>query len=81
MSTLTATAKELLEQIESWSVEDQEELVQHAREIEARRTGVYRLSDAERAGIERGLEAMREGRLASDERIAAIFKKARPSSR
>ena len=79
MGTMAAIAKRLLEQVESWPIEDQEELVQYAREIEARRTGVYRLSDAEHEGIERGLEAMREGRFASDERIAAILKKARSS--
>jgi predicted transcriptional regulator len=47
--------------------------------IEARRKGVYPLSDAEREGIERGLEAMHQGKFASDERVAAIFKKARSS--
>jgi len=50
-----------------------------AREIEARRAGVYRLNDAEREGVERGLKAMREGKFASDERIAEIFQKARSS--
>jgi predicted transcriptional regulator len=39
-------------------------------------TDLYRLSDAEREGIERGLKAMREGRFVSDERMANIFEKA-----
>jgi len=69
--------KILLEQVASWPQEDQEELAEYAREIEARRTGVYRLSDDERKGVERGLKAMREGKFASDEQIAAIFRKAR----
>jgi hypothetical protein len=46
-------------------------------DIEARQNGVYRLSEDERRGIERGLDAMRQGRFASDEELAAIFEKAR----
>ena len=69
----------VLEGVRSWPQEDQEELAEIARAIEARRTGVYRLSEAERQGIERGLKAMREGRFASDERVAGIFEKARSS--
>jgi hypothetical protein len=38
--------------------------------------GVYRLSEAERAGIERGLADLHARRFASDEQIAAIFRKA-----
>jgi len=74
---MTPTLQKLLEQVADWPEEDQEELAELAREIEARRTGVYRLSDAEKEGIERGLQAVREGRFASEERIAAIFAKAR----
>jgi len=69
----------VLESVRSWPQEDQEELAELARVIEARRKGVYPLSDAEREGIERGLEAMHQGKFASDERVAAIFKKARSS--
>jgi predicted transcriptional regulator len=79
MGTMTATTKNLLDKIASWPPEDQEELAQYAREIEARRIGVYRLNEAEQQGIERGLKAMREGKFASDERVAAILKKARSS--
>jgi hypothetical protein len=74
---MTATTRKLMEQVAAWPEEDQEELAELAREIEARRTGVYRLSDAEREAIERSLEDVREGRFASDERIAEIFRKAR----
>ena len=75
--SMTETTRKLLEQVAAWPEEDQEELAELAREIEARRTRVYRLSEAEKEGIERGLQAMREGRFASEERVAAIFKKAR----
>jgi hypothetical protein len=33
----------------------------------------YRLTDAERDAIHRGLAEMREGRLASDDAVAAVF--------
>src|SRR5262249_47774153 len=69
----------VLESVRSWPQEDQEELAEFAREIEARRAGLYRLSKTEREGVERGFKAMREGRFASDERITEIFQKARPS--
>ena len=67
----------ILNNVRSWPQEDQEELVDVAREIEARRTGVYRLSEDERKGIDRRLNAMRDGSFASQERIAEIFRKAR----
>jgi predicted transcriptional regulator len=76
---MNALTKKLLEEVETWPPEDQEELAEYAREIRGRRTGVYRLSDDERAGIERGLEDMRAGRFATDEEIAAIFRRARSS--
>jgi predicted transcriptional regulator len=74
---MNASTKKLLEEVETWPAEDQEELAAYAREIQQRRTGVYRLSDGERAGIERGLADMRAGRFATDEQIAAIFQRAR----
>ena len=69
----------VLESVCSWPLEDQEELAEYAREIEARRTGVYRLNESERQGVEHGLKAMREGKFASDERIAGILQRARSS--
>jgi predicted transcriptional regulator len=77
MIDMSPAIKALLEQVASWPQADQEELADYAREIEARRARLYRLSDSEREGVERGLKAMREGRFASDERMAAIFEKVR----
>jgi predicted transcriptional regulator len=74
---MNALTKRLLEEVETWPPEDQEDLLAYAREIRSRRTSIYRLSDEERAGIERGLEDMRAGRFATDEQIAAIFQRAR----
>lgn len=66
---MSPVVKEILQHVASWPEEDQEELAEVAREIEARRTGVYVLSDAERAAI---AEA-RKGPLASDEDVAAFW--------
>jgi hypothetical protein len=67
---MSTTTRKLLEQVESWPQEDQEELVEYAREIEARRTGVYRatqeelriLDDAEGSGV------------ATEEEVEAAFR-------
>ena len=64
-------AKQILEKIADWPSEDQEELAELAREIEARRTGIYVLSDAERTTI---AEARRSG-FASDDEAAAFWKR------
>jgi hypothetical protein len=61
----------VLEKVRAWPQEDQEELAEIAREIEARRTGVYVLSDDERAAIAKA----RQGRYASDEEVDAFWKR------
>ena len=62
--------KSLLEQVESWPQEDQEELVEYARGIEARRRGVYRACPDELAAID---EAERSG-VAADEEVEAAYR-------
>ena len=61
----------VLEGVRSWPKEDQEELAEIAREIEAARAGVYVLSDDERAAIEKS----RSGPLASDDEVQAFWKR------
>jgi hypothetical protein len=61
----------VLDSVRSWPQEDQEELVEVAREIEARRNGVYVLSREERAAL---AEARASG-LASDDEAAAFWKR------
>ena len=68
----TAT-KKLLEQLESWPPEDQEELIEFAREIEARRTGVYHATPEELQAIDEALGQVAAGQLASKEEIEATF--------
>ena len=65
--------KKLLEQVESWPEEDQEELVDLARGIEARRTGVYRLSDDERVAVREGMDAARRGDFAPDHEVEEFY--------
>lgn len=78
---MAAKLKEILEKAESWPREDREELFDLAREIESRRSGVYRLSDDERKAIEQGMADARARRFASDQNINAIFEKARSPRR
>ena len=52
---MTPTTKTLLEQVASWPQQDQDELAEYAREIEARRTGIYLLSDEEWAKLQEGI--------------------------
>jgi hypothetical protein len=63
--------KEVIERAETWPKEDQDELVEYAREIEARRTGVYVMTDDERAAIERA----RRSPLATEEDVQAFWKR------
>ena len=68
---MSPAAKDLLDKIARWPEEDQQELIELAREIEARRTGVYVLSDDERAAI----ADSRRGAFASDADAAAFWKR------
>ena len=68
---MSPAMKTILERVASWPDEDQEELSELAREIEARRTGVYRLNDEERAAI----QSARRGPLASDDEVEAFWKR------
>jgi len=74
---MTPKAKKLLERVESWSEEEQEELAEYVREIEARRTGVYHATPEELAAIDEALEQIRRGEIASEEEVEAAFAKFR----
>jgi hypothetical protein len=74
---MSPNARKLLEAVETWPEEDQEELLQAAREIEARRKGGYEATPEELVGIDRGLEEARKGQFATDEELAAARAKFR----
>jgi predicted transcriptional regulator len=65
----------VLENVRFWPQEDQEELAELAREIEAHRKGVYVMNDEERAAVEDGLAQARRGEFVSDEEMDAFWKK------
>ena len=69
--------KKLLEQVASWPEEDQEELVEYAREIEARRTGVYHATAEELEAIDEALGQVARGEVASKDEVEAAFAKFR----
>jgi hypothetical protein len=63
----------LLERVLTWPKEAQDEFVRSVADIESRHFGLYRLNDEERSAVHRGLAEMRDGRLASDDAVAAAF--------
>ena len=67
----------LIERVSALPEEAQEELLDHIAIIEAKHSGVYELSDDECAAVRRGLEEMRQGKLASDEEVEAAFSRYR----
>jgi hypothetical protein len=60
----------VLESVRSWPEEDQEELIEIVREIEARRSGVYHATPDELKAID---EADRSG-VATDDEVEAAFR-------
>lgn len=69
--SMSPVAKEILQKVAGWPDEDQEELAELAREIEARRTGVYVLSDDEQAAI----ADARRGAFVSEEDARAFWQR------
>jgi hypothetical protein len=68
----------LLLVIETWPAEDQEALVETAREIEALGAGVYEMSPSEEAAAMEGLAQAGRGDLVGDDRIIELWKRAGP---
>jgi hypothetical protein len=80
---LSMTAKKLkdvLQRVEAWPEAAQVELAELALEIDAELgIGIYKPTPAELKGIDRGLKAAREGRIATGDRVEELFKKHRPA--
>jgi hypothetical protein len=74
---MTPTAKKLIEQMESWPREDQEELAEYAREIESRRTGVYEATPEEMQAIDQAIAELDRGEVASEAEVRAAYAKFR----
>jgi hypothetical protein len=67
--------KQIIETASNWPPEDQAELAEYARVIEARRTGRYRVSDEERSAIAEGLAQADQADYASDEAVAELARR------
>jgi len=67
--------KEVIERAETWPQQDQEELAEYARAIQARRTGVYIMSDEERPAVQRGLAQADREEFVPDEVVAEADKR------
>ena len=63
----------LLERVETWPQEAQDELIRSALAIERRHGGMYRLDDEERADIREGVAEIETGDVAEDEDVKATF--------
>ncbi len=73
---MNSVLQNLIPSFETWPEEDQEALVEAAREIEALRTGAYTLSTAEDVAVDEGLRQADRGQFADDARIRALWKRA-----
>jgi hypothetical protein len=74
---MTSKTKDLLESVATWPEEDQQELLEVAKEIEGRRRGTYDASPEELAAVDIGIKAANEGRFASDEAVEMVRAKFR----
>jgi hypothetical protein len=74
----TSKLTEVLERVEAWPADIQNELAEFALELEAGlKDGEYQPTPEELAGIDRGLRAAAEGRFASEQAVEAAFAKFR----
>jgi hypothetical protein len=64
-----------LDCVRAWPQEDQEELLEFARVIEARRTGTYVMTDQERLAVREGLTQVDHGEFVSEEEMNAFWKR------
>jgi hypothetical protein len=65
--------KEIIERAETWQEEAQEEAIATLQAIEAEFAEPYELTEDDRKAIDRGLEDVRRGRIASDEEVSRLF--------
>jgi len=70
--------EDVIKKAEKWLREDEEELAEYAREIEARRAGVYVMSDTERAAVREGLAQADRGEFVADDVVARADKRHGP---
>ena len=69
--------KNIMERVENWPDEAQEEALESLLAIEQEFAEPYELTDEDRVAIDRSLDDLRHGRLATDEQVAAVFNRYR----
>jgi hypothetical protein len=67
----------ILDRVRTWPEERQEDAARILLAMEDQDTGIYRLSDEERAEIRAALAEVERGEVASDEEVAAVFNRHR----
>jgi predicted transcriptional regulator len=72
---MSAITKKVVEEWASWPEEDQQELAEYARQIEARRSGVYVVDEEEEAAIREGLAQLDRGEYVSEEDMRSFWKR------
>ena len=74
----TKQLSDVLERVKTWPPHAQDELAEIARDIEdSLSKGDYKPTEAELAGVGRGLRAAAEGRFATEEEVEAALAKLR----
>jgi len=79
MTLMTAKAlKDVMERVEAWPEEAQQELAEIALEIDADlAAGTYQATAEELGAIDQALEEIERGEVATDEEVEAVFAKFR----
>jgi hypothetical protein len=72
---MSQSMKDILQRVETWPPEDQEEFAELAREIEARRSGVYVLDHHEEAAIRQGIAELDRGDWLDEKAMRAFWKR------
>ncbi len=70
---MSRSAEDILDRVKTWPPEDLEELAEVAREIEARRSGVYNVTPEEEKAIREGLAELERGDWTSEESMRAFW--------
>ena len=71
--------RELIERVETWPEEMQEEALEVLLAIEQGRVTSYALSDEDRAALERSAQDVHEGRFVADRQVSEFFERNRRS--
>lgn len=72
---MTKLLSDMLEKVKTWPASRQEDAALMLQEMERQGTDIYHLSDEERAAVQEGLAQADRGEFATDEEMAALWKR------